>query len=325
MNHKVAALVSDCQQLKDGTLIEKREREKRISAVAKTMTKGREADSGITTTDTPAPTTPTGETTASAGETITGSSGGAPSRTLEKGLFLLNLFDAEHPEWSLRELRERANLSKATTRRLMKTLEAAKWVAYDPESRTYHLGSSALRALYLATSHSELVRVVHPFLVRLAAETNESAIFSVWTDHGALILDSAPSSRAFKPMTYPGMLLPGVASADAQVLIAFGPEETWDLLLAGPVERRTERTVTDPVVLRERWRTVRREGVAFDWGEWNLGAPAVSAPVFDGGGQLRGAVTVVPPIERCTEEQMLEYAAAVKKTAAAITKKLRPH
>ena len=48
------------------------------------------------------------------------------------------------------------------------------------------------------------MRVVHPFLVRLAAETNESAIFSVWTDHGALILDSAPSSRAFKPMTYPG-------------------------------------------------------------------------------------------------------------------------
>ncbi len=64
--------------------------------------------------------------------------------------------------------------------------------------------------------------------------------------------------------------------------------------------------------------------MAFDWGEWNLGAPAVSAPVFDGGGQLRGAV-IVPPIERCTEEQMLEYAAAVKKTAAAITKKLRPH
>jgi len=256
---------------------------------------------------------------------VSGASKEAPARTLEKGLFLLSLFDAEHPEWSLRDLREHAGLSKATTRRLVKTLEAAKWVAYDPDSRTYHLGSSALRALYLATSHSELVRLVHPFLIRLAAETNESAIFSVWTDHGALILDSAPSSRPFKPLTYPGMLLPGVASADAQVLIAFGPEEAWDTLLAGPIERRTERTVTDPEVLRERWRTVRREGVAYDWGEWNLGAPAVSAPVFDGNGQLRGAVTVVPPIERCSEEQMQGYAAAVKRTAAEISKKLRPH
>lgn len=262
---------------------------------------------------------------ATAATPAAGATNGAPARTLDKGLFLLSLFDAEHPEWTLRQLRERADLSKATTRRLMKTLEAAKWVAYDPDSRTYHLGSSALRALYLATSHSELARLVHPFLVKLAAETNESAIFSVWTDHGALILDSAPSSRAFKPLTYPGMLLPGVASADAQVLIAFGPEEAWDALLAGPIERRTERTVTDPEVLRERWRKVRREGVAYDWGEWNYGAPAVSAPVFDGSGQLRGAVTVVPPIERCSEEQMREYTAAVKQTAAEISKKLRAH
>ena len=258
----------------------------------------------------------------SASKTATLVSGAAPTRTLEKGLFILSLFDAEHPEWSLRELRERADLPKATVRRLVKTLEAAKWVAYDPDSRTYHLGSSALRALYLATSHSELVRIVHPFLVKLAVETNESAIFSVWTDHGALILDSAPSSRPFKPLTYSGMLLPGVASADAQVLIAFGPEEAWDGLLAGPLERRTERTVTDPEVLRERWRTVRREGVAYDWGEWNLGAPAVSAPVLDGNGQLRGAITVVPPIERCSEEEMLEYGSAVKRTAAAVSKKL---
>ncbi len=42
----------------------------------------------------------------------------APTRTLEKGLFLLGLFDVDNPEWSLKELRERAGLPKATTRRL---------------------------------------------------------------------------------------------------------------------------------------------------------------------------------------------------------------
>jgi hypothetical protein len=61
----------------------------------------------------------------------------APTRTLEKGLFLLGLFDVDHPEWTLKELRERAALPKATTRRLMKTLEAASWVAYDQDSGKY--------------------------------------------------------------------------------------------------------------------------------------------------------------------------------------------
>jgi DNA-binding IclR family transcriptional regulator len=247
---------------------------------------------------------------------------GPPTRTLEKGLFLLGLFDVGHPEWTLRELRERAGVPKATTRRLMKTLEFAGWVALDPVSGKYHLGPSALRAFYLATSDTELVRTAHPFLVALEEETTETAILSVWSVEGPVILDSVPTSRLFKPYTAVGMPLPGISSADAQVLVAFGPEEAWDDLLAKPIEKRTEKTVTNPDVLRERWRTVRREGIAYDWGEWNIGAPAAAAPVFDQGGQLRAAITVVPPVERCSPEQMEQYAASVRRAAAAVSEAL---
>jgi len=246
----------------------------------------------------------------------------APTRTLEKGLFLLGLFDADHPEWTLRELRERAGLPKATTRRLMKTLEAANWVAYDQDSGKYHLGSSALRTLYLALSHSELVRLAHPFLVRLTDETTESSSLTVWTDDGALILDTVPTARAFKPTTYAGMLLKGSASADAQVLIAFSSEQTQKAVLATPQEQRTRYTVVDPEALQEKWRLVRREGVAFDRMEWNEDAPAVAAPVFDRNRELRASLSVVAPPERASEEQMQSYATAVKRAAAELSKAL---
>jgi DNA-binding IclR family transcriptional regulator len=194
-------------------------------------------------------------------ETATEIAQGAPTKTLEKGLFLLGLFDHDHPEWTLRELRERAGLPKATVRRLMKT--------------------AALRALYLATSHNELVRIIHPFLVSLTEETTETSILSVWTDQGPLILDTVPTMRSFKSLTFNGMLLEGLASADAQALIAFGPEEAWDRILAKPILPRTPHTVTDPQALREKWRAIRREGVAFDWSEWNADAPAVAVPLLD--------------------------------------------
>ncbi len=244
---------------------------------------------------------------------------GAPTRTLEKGLFLLGLFDVDHPEWSLRELRERAGLPKATTRRLMKTLEAADWLAYDPVSGKYHLGSRVLRAVYLAMSHSELVRTAHPFLVRLTEETTESSSLAVWADQGALIIDTVPTPRAFQIVTFAGMLLQGSASADAQILIAFGPKHAEETVLATPQQARTRYTVTDPAVLRERFVQIRREGVAYDWGEWNETAPAVAAPVFDQNGQLRASLSVVAPPERCSEEQMQSYAMAVKRTAAELS------
>jgi DNA-binding IclR family transcriptional regulator len=247
---------------------------------------------------------------------------GAPTRTLEKGLFLLGLFDADHPEWTLRELRERADLPKATTRRLMKTLEASNWVAYDAGSGTYHLGSSVLRALYLATSHSELVRVAHPYLVKLAEDTTESCSLTVWTDSGALIVDTVLTPRHFKPRTYAGMLLDGLASADAKALVAFGPEEAWDTLLAVPIEPRTARTVTDPKRVRREWQAIRQQGIAFDWGEWNAEAPAVAAPVFDRDGQVRASISVVVPIERSTDATMLRHAEALKRTAAEVSAQL---
>lgn len=249
----------------------------------------------------------------------------APTRTLEKGLFLLGMFDAEHPEWTLKDLRERAGLPKATTRRLIKTLESGRWVAYDPVAGTYHLGSAMLRAAYLATSHEELVRVAHPYIVDLTAETTESCSLSVWTDEGPVIVDTVLTPRLFRPRTYVGMLLEGLASADAKALVAFGPVEAWDHLLAAPVEPRTERTVTDPERIRELWQAARREGVAYDWGEWNMEAPAVAAPVYDREGHVRASVSVVMPVERSDEEAMRAHTAALKRTAAAISARLGAH
>jgi DNA-binding IclR family transcriptional regulator len=247
---------------------------------------------------------------------------GAPTRTLEKGLFLLGLFDVDHPEWTLKELRERAGLPKATTRRLMKTLEAASWVAYDQDSGKYHLGSSALRALYLAMSHSELVRTAHPFLVKLTEETTETTSLCVWTDQGAMIIDTVATPRAFKIVTFPGMLLQGAASADSQVLIAFGSRHTQDTILVTPQQPRTPYTVVEPEHLRARWEQIRRDGVAFDRCEWNETAPAVAAPVFDSNGELRASISVVAPPERCSEQQMQSYALAAKKSAAQVSSAL---
>lgn len=249
-------------------------------------------------------------------------SSGVPSRTLEKGLLLLSLFDVDHPEWTLRELREETGFTKATTRRLIRTLEASKWVGCDPDTGKCHLGSRFLRTLFLATSYSELARLARPFLHRLAEETTESTSLTVWTDEGALIIDTVVTSRHFKPRTYAGMLLPGLASADAQVLVAFGSEEAWDVLLAAPIERRTPKTIVDPVLMRERLREVKRAGVALDRGEWKTEAPAVAAPVFDQSGQLRGSLSVVAPAERGSDAEMLKYATAVTRAAADLSREL---
>ncbi len=253
------------------------------------------------------------------GPSTAANEGGSPNRTLERGLLLLDLFGPEHPDWSLRDLRERSGFSKTTTLRLIKTLESLDYLARDPDTGRYHLGYGILRHVFAGQSHSELVRACHPHMLRLAEETTETAGLTVLTKRGPLLVDLVLTSRMFKPQLWTGMLLPGPGSAAERVLLAFSPRHTVDALLASPQKATTPFTLVDPKLLREELDKVRREGVSFELKEWDLSMGAVAAPILGPDGFVRACVSVVVPIERCGAAEMGAYRDAVKQTARSLS------
>jgi DNA-binding IclR family transcriptional regulator len=248
--------------------------------------------------------------------------GTSPSRTLEKGLQVLSLFDVERPEWTLKDIREQAGLPKATSFRLVKTLENQKYLAYDPKKGTYHLGSNMLRAAYLTLSHSELVRISGPFVQKLAEMTTETVDLSVWTDQGAMIVHTVYTSRPFRPNNPPGMVMKGLANVHSKLYVALGPESEWPQAIAESSVPRTRYTITEPEKLMNELIKVRREGVAFGLQEHNLGMCAVGAPVFGAGSEMRAALAVVVPSERFGPSDMRDYATAVSDVARELSREL---
>jgi len=246
----------------------------------------------------------------------------SPNRTLEKGLLLLDLFDVDHTDWSLRELREHSGFSKTTTLRLIRTLESLDYLARDPESGRYHLGYGVLRHVHVGVSHSELVRAAHPFLLQLAQETTETAGLTVWTNRGPLLIDLVLTSRMFKPHLWTGMLLPGPGSAAERVLLAFGPESIRETVLATPQKATTPFTLVDSKLLRQELEKVRREGIASELKEWDLSMGAVAAPILGPDNLVRACLSVIVPVERCDEAEMLAYAEALKGTAYALSREI---
>src|SRR4029450_6058363 len=69
-------------------------------------------------------------------------------------------------------------------------------------------------------------------------------------------------------------------------------------LLAGPAQRLTGRTVTDPEALRQRLAATRARGYAVEDQEATLGDGGLAAPVFDWSGRVVGALGIVGPAER---------------------------
>ena len=244
------------------------------------------------------------------------------SLTLEKGIRILNCFDVEHPEWSLADLAARAGVARPTAYRLVKTLLDLDYLSRDPATSTYRLGPGLMKATYVMFSHAELAGIAHPFMEELTAETTESTCLGVWRDHEVLIVDVVLADRPFKLSVPIGLAMPSFGTAHSKVFLAFGPEDVRRRALAQKLERRTERTITDPQVLDEVLDQVKREGVAFGLQEWELGTCAVSAPIFGPSGQIMAAVAVVAPNERFGSAEMRTNAAAVRRTATQISQRL---
>ena len=245
----------------------------------------------------------------------------SPSRTLEKGLQVLSLFDVLHPEWTLKEIREQAALPKATGFRLVRTLENLRYLAYDRKTGRYHLGSAMLKASYLALSHSNLVRLAAPYAEALAEETTETIDVAVWTDEESMIVHTVYTPRPFRPYSPPGMVLGGLTNVHSKIFVAFGPRDQWDKAIAGNVAR-TPRSIADTAELREELERVLSLGVAFGVEEHNVGMCAVGAPVFDSTGEVRATMAVVTPVERFDLEVRRRHAEAVKQTALRLSGEL---
>lgn len=244
------------------------------------------------------------------------------SLTLRKGLSILNLFDSDHPEWTFTEIWNHAGLSRPTAFRLVRTLEEARYLFYDSEKGTYHLGANILKATYLMLSASEVARIARPYMNELAAATTETVHLAVEADGEPLIIARVLTSRPFKPDNPVGMSMPGLANVHSRILLAHRSEREQREALAARLEKSTEYTVTDPELLFAELAKIHREGVACSLQEWYLGMCAVGAPVFDAGGAVRASLAVVAPSERFDPKGQAEYAAAVKMAAGKMSRAL---
>ncbi|MCL5736910.1 MAG: IclR family transcriptional regulator [Actinobacteria bacterium] len=247
-----------------------------------------------------------------------------PSRSLEKGLHILTLFDVVRSEWTLAEIRRELGLPKSTAFRLLKTLDGFGFLTFDEQTGAYRLGPAIHRALYTTFSDAEIANTAHPHMMELAATTQETVVLASWLEWPTVI-DCVLTPRPFKPPYNIGYQMPGLASLHTRIFLAYEPEHRLEQALSVKQEPRTQYTITDPDRIRDDLQRIRREGVGYSLQDWLIGMCSVAAPVFGLGGAVRASLSIVTPSERFGPTEMASYANAVKEVAAVISSDLGYH
>jgi IclR family acetate operon transcriptional repressor len=248
-----------------------------------------------------------------------GQSDQAVVRTLRKGLSVLRLFDERHREWTLDQIAESSGLPRATAHRMARTLEDESYLVLDPSTNRYHLGPATLASMYRSREFSGIVQVAAPYLEALAQETGESVTLAVEVDGVAVGVEMIDTSRPFQRKMALGTIIGDLANSSGKIFCAFRSPEERQRILASPHPQLTPFTITDPQRLALELERIRREGIAFDMEERDLGICAVTAGVRDQAGTLIASISVVVPAGRFGPEERTRYADAVRTTCASLS------
>ncbi|MGD0607657.1 MAG: IclR family transcriptional regulator [Streptosporangiaceae bacterium] len=205
-------------------------------------------------------------------------------------------------------------LAKSTTSRLLLALERNGLVRRDDHGR-FLPGEMFVSFAWRGGAAAGLVAVAQPFLTRLGQATGETINLGV-ASHGLVEqIAQVDSTYLIGGTNWVGMSVPLSCSALGKVLLAYGAAP----LPPGPLERRTDKTITTEAALRVDLATVRARGYAVTDEELEPGLIAVAAPIYGYDGMVVAALSVSAPASRMTRDQLTAATARCVEEAAGLS------
>lgn len=200
--------------------------------------------------------------------------GGAAA--VDRAICLLAAFRAEDKALSVTQLAERTRLYKSTVLRLLASLAHGGLMRRTPDGR-WALGPEIGRLAALPAARGALEDLASPLMQALVLETGESVALHVRDGAQRRVLLRVDSPQLLRDHVRAGDILPLDRGAGGRVLLAFSG------------------------ATGEPYDHIRRLGHAVLAGDRVPGLTGISAPVWQAGDQLAGALTLTVPETRFRE------------------------
>ncbi|MFG3016022.1 IclR family transcriptional regulator [Streptomyces cinerochromogenes] len=255
------------------------------------------------------------ETTGNPGTPERQSGRGAASavQSVDRAVSVLEIL-ARHGEAGVTEIAEELDVHKSTAFRLLGVLENRGLVAQAKDRGKYYLGAGVLRLAGAAAVRLDISQEGVPICREVADELGETVNIAVLDDDAAVNIMQARGTASVTAQNWLGRRTPLHATSSGKVLLAHMPPTLREGLLARPLPRFTDRTITGAAMLSAELEAVVGQGYGVTMEELELGLAAVAAPVRAHDGKVIAAISVSGPVYRLNADRLPEVA---KRTVAA--------
>jgi IclR family KDG regulon transcriptional repressor len=246
-----------------------------------------------------------------------------PIRSVERAIQILNCFSFEQPVLSIDEIMGKTKLVKATTYRLLWTMERNGLIQYDQKTNRYRLGYKSLEYGGIVLENLDIRREAEPYLLELHVLTGHSIILA--TPHGETIqyLLRHDSDEGLQPSNFVGRRRILHNGALGIVLLAFMQIDfVQELLNQYPLEALTPNTLTDKELFLQQLQEIRQNGFYIDVDGTFIGYTAIAAPIFREKDKAVAAIGISGPSYKVEGEKREELVKLITGTAMKISQRM---
>ncbi len=224
---------------------------------------------------------------------------------LEKGLAVIEAFDAAHTKLTIVDVAKMTGLTRAAARRYLLTLVKNGYAAYD--GKFFSLLPRVLGLGYAYLSSATLAFRVQPILERISATTHESSSAAVLDGTEVIYIARSSTGRIMTVDLSVGSRLPAYCTALGRSLLAYmQPAQLAEYFRAVKMTALTPKTKHDEVCVRAALGRVRQHGFALVDEELELGLRSIAVPIVNGHGQAEVAVNISVAAARMECSEIIE-------------------
>ncbi|MED1951805.1 IclR family transcriptional regulator [Brevibacillus centrosporus] len=232
---------------------------------------------------------------------------GVTIQSLQIGLRIVDLIAKQQKPIKFADICEMTQITKSNLYKYLNTLTGAGILYRDKESGMFSLGSKLIEYGMAAINQENMVERISPYLQEINRHCGNTALFSVWTHSGPMVVRICNNSRAGLNIgAQMGTVLP-VLSASGKLFAAFMDEGVIGSWKNSGIARLDSESAAE---FERELNRVREQGISFASEPLVPSVSSMSIPVLNYKRELVGTVTLVGfsnQIPQQIEHEISEY------------------
>ncbi|NKB39378.1 MAG: helix-turn-helix domain-containing protein [Gammaproteobacteria bacterium] len=203
---------------------------------------------------------------------------------------VIRAFDSENAEMTPADVAAKTNLTRATARRILLTLNTLGYVASD--GKWFRLSPKILDLGFSYLTSMKVGQVIQPIINTAGNKVGETCAISVIEGTDSISVALSAIDRYDRVSYFPGTRFPAYVSAAGRAIMAeYDAEKIDSLLKQTKLQRFTEKTITSKPLLKKELDKIKQQGFACVDSELEIGLFTLAVPVRNDLDKVVAAVT----------------------------------